>query len=163
MKTIAMWIEKGGCGKTWLAFNVAVGLTMRGHRVLLVDMDAQQNATAWALGGEDRADLVARGTYEAIIQGEINESHVLRPEKWPGLTLMPATAALNELAGAMQHVQGGVLHLQVALAGVAEHFDYCIIDCAPSLDARASMALHAADGVVTPVPGGNRFSLRGLK
>ena len=52
MKVVAFFNHKGGVGKTTIVFNTAIALGELGHKVAIVDADAQANASAIALGEE---------------------------------------------------------------------------------------------------------------
>jgi chromosome partitioning protein len=138
--------QKGGVGKTTTALNVAAGLGRRGQRVLLVDLDAQGNATSAA--GIDPRHLA--GVYEALIDEADPQGLVLQPES-EAFAVLPASAALAgaevELVPAMARER----RLANALAPLREIYDWVLVDCPPSLGLLTVNALTAADQVIIPV------------
>jgi chromosome partitioning protein len=138
--------QKGGVGKTTTALNVAAGLGRRGQRVLLVDLDAQGNATSAA--GIDPRHLA--GVYEALIDEADPQALILQPDG-EAFAVLPASAALAgaevELVPAMARER----RLANALAPLREIYDWVLVDCPPSLGLLTVNALTAADQVIIPV------------
>ncbi|MGE5503058.1 MAG: ParA family protein [Actinomycetota bacterium] len=142
---IAVFNAKGGVGKTTTAVNLAVCLAMMGRRVLLVDMDAQGNATT-SFGS---SELPGLGTYE-LITGRCTLAEAMRPTFVDNLWLVGATDGLNamdlELAG--DPPAHGVLRDIVATQG--QDLDLVVIDCPPGVGAATVNALVSAHGVLCP-------------
>src|SRR5215210_5400623 len=92
--------QKGGVAKTTTSVNLGAGLALRGHRVLLVDLDPQANATTGV--GVERGD---RPTTYDVLAGEASISEATAPTKIRGLDCIASTVDLAgseiELAGAM--------------------------------------------------------------
>ena len=155
MQTWAFANQKGGCGKTTTAVNLAAALSDRGHRVLLVDLDPQAHATL-AVG-----QSAAGGP--SIAQVFLDEAPVLSAlrETSGGFALCPASLALAEfesLAGRRLHPERV---LRRALAPVAGEFDWVLLDCPPRADGvLTANALRAATGVCLVVETG-AFALQG--
>ena len=140
--------QKGGVGKTTSAVNLSAYLASSGKRVLLVDLDAQANATS-SLG--INKDKVEASSYEVLLGTTPAAKATLKNGKL-GLAIIPASPALAaaevELVGELAREY----RLQQALAGEVEKYDYVLIDCPPSLGLLTVNALTASThGVIIPV------------
>lgn len=147
-KIYAIANQKGGVGKTTTVINLAAYIASSGRRVLVVDMDAQANATS-ALGFNKYE--VENSTYDILLQeASLNDTFVKDEET--GLHLLPAHP---ELAGAeveLVNTIGREYRLRDFLAEQATDYDYILIDCPPSLSLLTVNALVAArDGILIPV------------
>lgn len=160
MITIAVSNHKGGVGKTTTAVNVAAGLARRGFETLLIDLDPQGHATL-GLGLEmDDMDEDIPTTATLFTEKRVNLADVLLETKEPHLKLIPTNIRLAKAAKLLSVRPVKELVLRRALEELAG-FQYCIIDCQPSLEVLTQNALVAADKILVPTqPGG--FSLRGL-
>ena len=140
-KILAVANHKGGVAKTTTTATFGAILASRGKRVLLVDMDAQANLTTGLTEHEARFTI-----YDAIKDGkffdpiEIKENLYLIPssEEFASIDLI--------LAGAMEREY----RLKDFLEPYAQHYDYIIIDCPPTLGILLVNALVAADGLIIP-------------
>jgi len=139
--------QKGGVGKTTTAVNLGAALTERGLRVLLVDMDAQGNATTGL--GVDRSRL-ERCVY-SVVTGSCQAGDAIVPTGVEGLDLLPArmdlAAAEVELAAALAREN----RLRNALAPVKRDYAYVLVDSAPSLGLLTVNSLVAGEQVLIPI------------
>jgi chromosome partitioning protein len=138
--------QKGGVGKTTTAVNLAACAAADGRQVLLVDLDAQCNATV-ALG----LDRESHPSSYDCLTGETSLAEAARPAGPDNLWIVPAN---RDLAGATVElpVQDGFEHrLRDRLGPVRERFGFTLLDCPPSLGPVTVNALAAADRVIVPV------------
>ena len=139
--------QKGGVGKTTTAVNVATYMALAGARTLLVDADAQGNATSGL--GLDRS-AIAKSTYSVLIEGAPVATAVT-DTCVPGLSILPASM---DLAGAEIELMPRLSresHLRRALDPIRTEYDVVLIDAPPSLGLLTLNALVAADALLIPI------------
>lgn len=187
VRKIAICNFKGGVGKTVLAVNLAAGIARRtkkhggNYRVLLIDADAQANASTYMLGKAEWEQRIYPNSARAlsgILADALDQKRTSiaatdlligpdsgifrKAQDWPSLALLPAHYDLARTEAKLQSQK------QVAFPGMAdevpshavlatllrevEHqFDYIVIDCPPNIYQVASNALYYADEVIVPV------------
>jgi chromosome partitioning protein len=139
--------QKGGVGKTTTSVNLGAGLACLGKKVLLVDIDAQGNATTGV--GIDKA-AIEQCVYNVLVEDQDIRA-IIKPTTVKDLDILPATI---QLAGAEIELVPTIsreIRLKRALQPVREEYDYIIIDCPPSLGLLTINALTASDSVIIPV------------
>ncbi|OFT77314.1 chromosome partitioning protein [Corynebacterium sp. HMSC30G07] len=143
--------QKGGVGKTTTSVNIAAALAKQGHKVLVVDLDPQGNAST-ALGAEHTSGTLS--SYEILI-GHATPDEAMQPNPDnPNLFCIPATI---DLAGAEIELVSMVrreyrLYDALRRGFLESHgFDYVFIDCPPSLGLLTINAMTAVDEVMIPI------------
>ncbi len=159
MKTFAVTNQKGGCGKTTTAVNVAAALASRGYRTLLVDLDPQGHATlAFGL----QPDTLEQTIYEALVNPQVLPGRILQPTCLPTLQLAPSNVLLSGAESQLLRMMDREFVLRRLLEELAASFDYCLIDCSPSLNLLTLNAMAAADELILPVQT-QYYALEGLR
>ena len=158
-KVIAVTNQKGGVGKTTTAINLAAALALDGRKVLLVDCDAQGNATS-GLGQKGKI-APGRTIYEAITNPDADVHDFILPTTVERLSIIPATRDLSGAEIELITVEDRERRLKNLLAQLRDEFDFIIIDSPPSLGLLTLNALVAADRVLIPLHC-EYFALEGL-
>lgn len=156
-RIIAVVNQKGGVGKTTTTINLAAALTLKGKKVLLIDMDPQGNA-ATGLGIPRASREIT--IYDVLVDGAALSDATLETSV-PGLKLIPSHV---DLAGAELEIgdrAGRTTILRDAINEVSSQYDYVLIDCPPSLNLLTVNALSASRSVLVPLQC-EFFALEGL-
>ncbi|MCR4425823.1 MAG: AAA family ATPase [Firmicutes bacterium] len=146
-RVIAVVNQKGGTAKTTTAVNVGAYLAMAGRRVLLLDIDPQGNATSGV--GVDKS-AVERCMYDVLIN-EVPLSEVVKTTRVNGLDVVPATLQLAGAEIELVNTMSREHRLRHSLEAVRNVYDYCLVDCPPSLGLLTVNALTASDSVLVPI------------
>lgn len=186
MITVAFFNNKGGVGKTTLAYHLAHMFTRLGVEVLAVDLDPQANLTAHFLDEDalvglwDHDDLAdhptVAGAVSPIIDGLGDIHHVAPKHLGDSLWLLPGDLALSSFEERLAQEWPSTLagsnnaairtttafHRLLQQAGETTGADVVLIDVGPNLGALNRSALLAADHVILPL-GADLFSVQGLR
>jgi chromosome partitioning protein len=146
-ETIAVANQKGGVGKTTTAISVAATLASDGHRILLVDVDPQGNATSGL--GIDRAALDG-SVYDALLDDRPAAELIVRTDV-DRLDVLPSDRSLAGAEVELVPRAGRERRLRQALAPIAADYAFVLLDCPPSLGLLTVNGLTAADSVLIPL------------
>ncbi|MEJ1331042.1 AAA family ATPase [Latilactobacillus sakei] len=149
--------QKGGVGKTTTTINLAVCLADAGNRVLIIDSDAQGNATS---GIGIQKSQVEKDIYDVLVD-EIPIKEAILKTNHQHVDIVPATI---QLAGAEIELTAQMareMRLKLGLEAVLNDYDYVLIDCPPSLGQLSINAFTASNSILIPVQS-EYYALEGL-
>ena len=153
-KIISVCSEKGGVGKTTTTVNVAGGLVQLGKKVLVIDLDQQQNASRTLGYIKDGKPTVAELIYNAVADIDTNLSDVIRHNE-SGIDYIPSSPMLTNITSTMANDEDSNYILRRILSNdVFAEYDYILLDCRTLLDLLASNAMNASNYVIIPVESG---------
>lgn len=145
-RIITICAEKGGVGKTTMAATLAAALQEEGRRVLLLDLDAQANATALLCGQYQEQE---GGELLRALEGLSDEPPVLETEY--GVAVIPSGRKMTRASRVLlDQVGGGSRRVRKMLKPFIGAYDYVVIDTPPTLGAVTVSALVAATHVIIP-------------
>ncbi|EQA3611684.1 ParA family protein [Enterococcus hirae] len=139
--------QKGGVGKTTTTVNLGACLASLGKRVLLVDMDAQGNATS---GVGIRKPDVTQDIYDILVN-ELPIAEATLVTEHENLSIVPATLQLAGAEIELTSMMARESRLKGSLAEVNDQYDYILIDCPPSLGHLTINSFTASDSILIPV------------
>lgn len=162
MRIISITNQKGGCGKTTTAINLAASLSMNKRRVLLIDLDPQAHAT---LGLNIKADLSIYNVLSKITNKKARLKDIIR-SVGEDFDIAPSSIVLSTLEQELAGEIGRESRLWEILSDFSRetgetNYDYILIDCPPNLGILTINAIRAANEAIIPVEA-SRFSLEGL-
>ncbi len=146
-RTISIFNQKGGVGKTTTVINLAAALGKLGKRILIVDADPQGNATSGL--GIDKNSLKL-SLYDGLIDG-VDLKKIVRKTSAENVDIIPSNV---ELAGAeieLIEIENRELSLKKALTAIEDEYDIVFVDCPPSLGLLSLNGLSASHSVIVPI------------
>lgn len=161
MRTVTIANQKGGCGKTTVAINLAASLAREGKRVLLIDLDPQGHCALGMAVPDEQIDLSILDCLIGQVEGTPVELSRITWQIAPNLDLAPARQSLATFEPRMGERDDATLLLDQLLRANEGRYDFCVVDCPPHLGILMKSGLRAAGEVCIPVDTGY-FSLHGL-
>ena len=146
-KSIAIFNQKGGVGKTTTNINLCSYLASWGKRVLTIDIDPQGNTTSGIGVDKNKIEI---SVYDVIIGGVDAKKAVMKTPV-ENLYIIPSTVQLAGAEIELTEVSKKEIKLKEALKSLDDDFDFVFIDCPPSLGLLTINALAAVDSVIIPV------------
>ena len=155
---IAIVSNKGGVGKTTSAITISHLLSLK-HKTLLIDSDAQCNATSIMAPRLENL----RTLYDVYTDTHV--SKCIYPTGYTNLSIIPNTSDTTALEPSMttqKDLGYGILRNKIKKYA-EENFKYTIIDCPPNLGLFTVQSMICADSVIVPVEAGSTFAIDGLE
>jgi chromosome partitioning protein len=157
MRIISVTNQKGGCGKTTTAINLAACLANNDRKVLLIDLDPQAHAT---LGLNIKFDLSIYNVLSKITNNKARLDDIIKNVSY-NFDLAPSNIVLSTLEQELAGEIGRESRLMDVLSNFKGNYDYVIIDCPPNLGILTVNAIRCAAEIIVPVEA-SRFALEGL-
>lgn len=146
-KIISFANQKGGVGKTTSCVNIAASLGILGHKVLIVDMDPQGNATSGV--GVTKKNL--KSSSKEVLTDVVSAKDAIVETPYENLSIIPTNTTLAGAEFDLYDFDESEYRLKKALSEVKDEFDYILIDCPPSLGMLTINAFTASDGIIVPM------------
>ncbi len=157
MKIISIANQKGGCGKTTTAINLAMSLGFNGQRTLLIDLDPQAHATL-GLNVDDQNSLY--NVISRLTPRKLKIKDIIRKAD-KNFDIVPSNVLVGTLEQELADEIGREMKLVEVLAELNGQYDFVLIDCPPSLGFLTINSLRASSEVIIPVET-SRFSMQGV-
>jgi len=157
MRIVSIMNQKGGCGKTTTAINLAACLADRGLTVLVVDMDPQAHATLGLSAQQDGA--IGCTVHELLLAPADLATKAIRVRN--NLDLVASGDELLPLETELATVSDGEERLHECILRTIRTYDFIVVDCPPSFGALTLASLRACDTILIPLEIGF-FSLNGV-
>lgn len=149
MKTISIFNQKGGVGKTTSVVNLAVALSKLNKKVLVIDFDPQANTTTGL--GFDKNEL-EKSIYKMFYdEGNNYKDYILKSEEGPYLIASENSLSGLEVELVSLDEEERLKMLSQIIEELEKDFDIILIDCPPSLGLLSLNALVASDSIIIPI------------
>jgi chromosome partitioning protein len=146
-RIISIASQKGGVGKTTTAINLGACIAQEGHRVLIIDIDPQGNASSGlGINGNDRLVTI----YEVLL-GQHELTAAICPTALANLDLVPAGQSLSGAEVELVGMMARETRLKLALGKARDEYEFILVDSPPSLGLLTINALTASDSVLIPL------------
>jgi len=160
MKKISIMNNKGGVGKTTSTANLGACLSKQGYKVLLIDIDPQGNLSKlFKSYNNDDLSIV-----DVLLDKNLDIYNVIKRTDFENLDILPANINLTHAEKLILTDENRSQHdrLDEALSKVNKEYDFCLIDCPPSLNLITINALCTSNDVFVPIKI-DKFALDGLE
>src|SRR5208282_5000578 len=157
MKIISIANQKGGCGKTTTAINLASTLGVNAQKTLLIDLDPQAHATL-GLNVDDQNSLY--NCISKLTPHKLKIKDIIKKVS-KDFDIVPSNVLVGTLEQELTDEIGRELKLMEVINEIKDLYDYILIDCPPSLGFLTVNALRASDEIIIPVET-SRFSMQGF-
>jgi chromosome partitioning protein len=157
MKIISIANQKGGCGKTTSAINLASTLGVNGKKTLLIDLDPQAHATL-GLNVDDQNSLY--NCISKLTPHKLKIKDIIKKVS-KDFDIVPSNVLVGTLEQELADEIGRELKLTEIINEIKGLYDYILIDCPPSLGFLTVNAIRASDEIIIPVET-SRFSMQGV-
>ena len=149
MKTISIFNQKGGVGKTTSVVNLAVALSKLDKKVLVIDFDPQANTTTGL--GFDKNEL-KKSIYKMFYdEGDNYKDYILKSQEGPYLIASENSLSGLEVELVSLDEEERLKMLSQIIEEIKKDFDIILIDCPPSLGLLSLNALVASDSIIIPI------------
>lgn len=157
MKIISIANQKGGCGKTTTAINLASSLSYNGKKVLLIDLDPQAHAS---LGLDIESQDSIYNVISKLTPRKLKIDNIIQNVQG-SFDIVPSNILVGTLEQELSDEIGRELKLKEIVDEVKGRYDYILIDCAPSLGILTVNSIRVSDELIIPVET-SRFSMQGV-
>ena len=157
MKVISIANQKGGCGKTTTAINLAAALSQNNKKVLLVDLDPQAHAS---LGLDIESQDSIYNVISNITPRKLKIENIIKRVE-NKFDIVPSNILVGTLEQELSDEIGRELKLLSVFESIRDQYDYILIDCPPSLGILTVNAIRVSDELIIPVET-SRFSMQGV-
>lgn len=163
MKTISLLNLKGGVAKTTTANNLAKGLSNSGKKVIIIDTDMQANATSIFLDNERTQDNY-KSFAEALLDEKMTDLSEYTYKVTENLDMIGSKLAVadSELKIRNSFSRNSSNIVSKMLKMISDKYDYCIIDCSPTINLITLNIINASDEIIIPIKI-DKFALEGYK
>lgn len=158
MRIISIANQKGGCGKTTTAINLAAALSRNDKKVLLIDLDPQAHASL-GLNLENQDSIY--NVISRLTPRKLDIEDIIKTIE-DGFDIVPSNILVGTLEQELADEIGREVKLTEILNKIKGRYDYILIDCPPSLGFLTINSIRASDEVMVPVET-SRFSLQGVE